>query len=114
LRLTSKQRMAATAGAAKYARTPEARKDGGKYILQAVRWLRGRNWETVDEASAPQVSDTPPDGFSFDKDARGRWITLGGNRHTATGWCYGAADYDEEQARHKAAAAEHRLGAKIA
>jgi hypothetical protein len=112
LELTEDEQRAATVGAGLYARQQAAKGDGGLYTKTPEPWLRGRYWEGLKQPA--QAPEYPPEGYSWDKDERGRWITLGGNRVTQTGWCYGAHDYDEEEARHKQATAQRRLEVKTA
>jgi hypothetical protein len=101
-KMTAAERAEALAQVGPYASSPAARKENGKYVPDAVRWLKEKRWEVVADGLLPFSvnGNTPPEGYSFDKDEDGNWIHLGGDRNGRLP--YGAADLAEVTERHQA------------
>lgn len=99
-KLKAVEKRLAAAGARKFARSWEARRDGGRYIPDAEKWLRGKGWEVVEGADDAGGTDTPPEWASWEKDATGEWIPLRGDAETGR-LPYGATDPLEVNRAHK-------------
>jgi hypothetical protein len=59
----------------------------------------GKNAKSVSSASGATKEDTPPEGYSYDKDERGRWIDLAGDDNGVLP--YGARTEGEALERHR-------------
>lgn len=84
------------------------------YARDLFRWLKAKEWQDWQQ---PEVvpskngageyvdPNRPDEGYSWDRDEQGRWISLAGNEH---GYPYGASDPLEVNRIHREREAEYK------
>jgi hypothetical protein len=101
-KLTPQVQRLALEAVKKYVQCEEVRRENGKYIPDAVRWITGERWEDTYQTGPSTNSDYPPPGHTFEKDEYGRWKPM--QVDPATGlWPYGCATRPEAEDRNQEA-----------
>lgn len=110
-RIPARDRDAVIAAIHNFAASSQARRDRAPDLF---RWLRDEAWKDWQQ---PEVvpskngrgeyidPNRPEEGYSWDRDEQGKWISLAGNEH---GYPYGASDPLEVNRIHREREAEYK------